>query len=147
MNIKKFLRSLVSLITAILCVIGSTPASVLAAGTYTLSFTERIVSLNGIEPILTRFGIYLRAISGEQTFNVNGQVTLAAPTVGQIITNSVTFTLTDEFIGKFQYFYVYTGKNYVYTDKNDSASTPCTYTANIYDVQLELGSTATSWWL
>ena len=81
-------------------------------------------------------GLYLRASSGGRTFNVDAQSSLVIPTVGQIITNSVTFTLTDKYVGKFQYFYVYTGKN-------GSVSAPNEYTANIYDVQIEEGSTAT----
>ena len=53
MNIKKFLRSLVSLITAILCVIGSTPASVLAAGTYTLHFVDDLQNTDALYKELT----------------------------------------------------------------------------------------------
>lgn len=110
----------------------------LSAGTYTLSFQEKIVSLNGVEPTATRFGLYFRATSQGVTFNVNGQVEIATPTAGQLITKSVTFTLTDEFVGKFQYFYVYTGKN-------SSAPVPNEYTANVYDVQIEQGSTASAY--
>lgn len=48
MNIKKLLRSLISLITAILCVIGSTPASVLAAGTYTLHLVDDLQNTDAL---------------------------------------------------------------------------------------------------
>jgi hypothetical protein len=48
MSIKKLLRSLISLITAILCVIGSTPASVLAAGTYTLHLVDDLQNTDAL---------------------------------------------------------------------------------------------------
>lgn len=108
----------------------------LPAGTYTLSFSEKIVSLNGIEAVPTKFGLYLEATNDGQTFKVNAQSALITPTVGQIITKTVTFTLTDEYVGKFQDFRVYTGKNV-------SHGVPNEYTANIYDVQIELGSATT----
>ena len=48
MNMKKLLRSLVSLIMAILCVIGSTPTSILAAGTYTLHFVDDLQNTDAL---------------------------------------------------------------------------------------------------
>jgi hypothetical protein len=110
----------------------------LPAGTYTLSFSEEVVSLNGIEPVETRLGLYLRSVSNGAVFNVNAQSALVMPSVGYKITKSVTFTLTEEYVGKFMYFYVYSGKN-------DAHGAPNEYTAVFSNIQLELGSTATSY--
>lgn len=114
--------------------------NMLPAGTYTLSFHEKVVSLNGIEAVPTRFGLFLKAINNDnsQVLDVNAQSSLTTPTVGDVYTISATFTLTDAFVGKFQYFYVYTGKN-------AGASTPNEYTAKIYDVQIERSFTATAY--
>lgn len=105
----------------------------LPAGTYTLSFKAKVTSLNGAQAVDTRVGIYFRAVNNGTQFNVNGQIS-GIPTVGAEVTKSVTFTLTDDYVGKFQYCYVYTGKN-------NSVSPEVNYTGVVYDVQIEAGNT------
>ena len=48
MDVKKLLRSIISMITAILCVIGSTPVFVQAAGTYTLHFVDDLKNTDAL---------------------------------------------------------------------------------------------------
>ena len=54
MYIKKLFRSFVSLITAILCVIGITPVSVPAAGTYTLHLVDSLQNTDALYNELAR---------------------------------------------------------------------------------------------
>ena len=48
MNMKKLFRSLVSMIMVILCVIGSTPTNILAAGTYTLHYVDDLQNTDAL---------------------------------------------------------------------------------------------------
>lgn len=118
--------------------LGLQQINTLPAGTYTLSFSEEVASLNGIEPVPTRLGLYLRAFSNGAVFNVNAQTDTVVPSVGYKITKSVTFTLTEEYVGKFMYFYVYSGNNNAHGAPNE-------YTAVFSNIQLELGTTATDY--
>lgn len=109
----------------------------LPAGTYTLSLKVKVTPLNDAPAIKTNVGLYFRGVNNGTQFNVIGMVN-GIPTVGAEVTKSVTFTLTDDYVGKFQYCYVYTGKN-------TSVSPGVIYTGIIYDVQIEPGFTATSY--
>ena len=109
----------------------------LPAGTYTISFKAKITNLNGADPVNTRIGLYIRAADGNDILNVNGQIDVTA-NVGTVYSKSVTFNITDNFVGKFTNFWAYSGKN-------SSVSPEVTYTGIVYDVQIEKGSTASSY--
>ena len=110
----------------------------LQAGAYTLTWQAKIVQISptATDPTVGRYGLYFRATDNGVNFNVNGQINVANPTSGQIITKSVTFTLTADYVGKFQYFWIYCGRNV-----NGGGYDTCYF----YDVQIEIGSTATAY--
>lgn len=109
----------------------------LQAGTYTLTWKAEIVQVSptATDPSTGRYGLFLRASNNGSDFNVNGQLDVANPTAGQIIIKSVSFTLTADYVGKFQYFWIYCGRNV-----NGGNPDTCYF----YDVQIESGSTATA---
>ena len=109
----------------------------LVAGTYTLSFKAKVTNLNGAPSVAAKLGLYLRATNSGTNLNVNGQIDVT-PTVGTVYTKSVTFTLTNDYVGKFTSCWPYTGKN-------TNVSPEVIYTGIVYDVQIERGSTATSY--
>ena len=108
--------------------------NLLKAGTYTLSYKEKIINLKSKTDV-ARVGLYFRATYNGVNLNINGQVDISNPTEGLVTSIKVTFTLEEDYVGRFTYAYVYTGK----------AQDNTVYTGIIYDVQLELGSTATDY--
>ena len=68
MNMKSIIRSIISLILAILCVLAGTPSCVQAAGTYTLHFVD---DLQNTDALYSEFAGKMISRSGiSQTSNL-----------------------------------------------------------------------------
>lgn len=108
----------------------------LPAGTYRCSFKCRVIQM---QPGKTsgNYGIIFRAIrrNGSQ-FNIQMRELKSNVSVGSVFEFSSTITLTSSEAGLFTNAYYYTGRAY-----NDGNPDYC----EIYDFQIELGSTATDY--